>query len=79
MTAKKPKIYTYRWVYDYPAVINDRTTPTGEGVLAVPGKNFQTTEPVDHPYAVPRDKPEEDEGEQTQEAGQEAPDQEGPL
>lgn len=83
---KAPKVYTYRWCGDYPAVISDRTSPEGNGITAVPGENFQTTEPLNHFLAEPQDDAakaaapddgKQDEGEQTTEAGSDAPSEEG--
>ena len=50
------KTYRYRWTSDHAAVIDGYTTPDGEGVLAEPGREFTTTEPLDHQFARPVDK-----------------------
>ena len=47
--------YTYRWGGDYAVVLGAHSSPEGTGVLAKPGKEFTTTEPFDHPDAIPQD------------------------
>jgi len=48
--------HEYRWTGDHAVVIDGHTTPEGTGVLAEPGQNFKTVDPLDTeqvPNAVP--------------------------
>ena len=43
----------YRWTNDWPGIIAGATTPEGNGVAVEPGKEFETVEPIDVPFAEP--------------------------
>ena len=47
------KSHTYKWAGEYPAILSTHSTPDGSGVRVEPGQEFTTSEPFEHPFALP--------------------------